>query len=249
MRFHDLPGEGLPIIFLHGLGCTSSMDYPDVACQPELAGHRAILLDLLGSGYSDKPARADYSVSGHARRVRKLIRHLELDHVGLYGHSAGGSIALEVAHALPDAVDVVVLGEGHLDAKGGAFSTRFAGMADTADDPRLPQEFSKYLASLRQVENDGRYAAAVASTLPQAAWGLSRSLIEGSALSWRDILYSLPCPVTCLFGGHTTDAEKAELLSHHVPVDTVPDAGHSMAWENPHGLAQAIARAIARVGN
>jgi len=33
IRYHDLPGEGVPIVFIHGLGCASSMDYPYVATQ------------------------------------------------------------------------------------------------------------------------------------------------------------------------------------------------------------------------
>ncbi|MEI8632705.1 hypothetical protein P4S72_13375 [Vibrio sp. PP-XX7] len=28
LRYHDLPGEGTPIIFIHGLGCAASFDYP-----------------------------------------------------------------------------------------------------------------------------------------------------------------------------------------------------------------------------
>ena len=31
-----------------------------------------------------------------------------------------------------------------------------------------------------------------------------------------------------------------ELPKHNVNVKTIKNAGHSMAWENPHGLAQAI---------
>jgi pimeloyl-ACP methyl ester carboxylesterase len=37
MRYHDLPGPGMPVIFIHGLGCAGSFDYPEVAGQPVLA--------------------------------------------------------------------------------------------------------------------------------------------------------------------------------------------------------------------
>ena len=33
----------------------SSFDYPEVAAQTDLINHRRILIDLLGSGFSDKP--------------------------------------------------------------------------------------------------------------------------------------------------------------------------------------------------
>ena len=37
LRFHDLPGEAPPLLFVHGLGCASSCDYPRVAADPALA--------------------------------------------------------------------------------------------------------------------------------------------------------------------------------------------------------------------
>jgi pimeloyl-ACP methyl ester carboxylesterase len=45
---------------------------------------------------------------------------------------------------------------------------------------------------------------------------------------------------------HLLTAQLAELgkprvEAHGIPVGIVPHAGHSMAWENPEGLAQLIA--------
>lgn len=54
MRYHDLPGKGMPILFIHGLGCAGTFDYPEVAAQDSLKNHRCILVDLLGAGCSDK---------------------------------------------------------------------------------------------------------------------------------------------------------------------------------------------------
>lgn len=28
VRWHDLPGTGDPVVFIHGLGCASSYEYP-----------------------------------------------------------------------------------------------------------------------------------------------------------------------------------------------------------------------------
>ena len=59
LRYHDFPGEDEPILFIHGLGCAATFDYPDVATQQALKNHRRILVDLLGAGYSDKPVDFD----------------------------------------------------------------------------------------------------------------------------------------------------------------------------------------------
>ena len=66
IRYHDFPGEGAPILFIHGLGCAGSFDYPQVAAQEELCENRRILVDLLGSGFSDRPDDFGYKVSDHA---------------------------------------------------------------------------------------------------------------------------------------------------------------------------------------
>src|SRR5260370_14340777 len=54
LRFLDVPGSGTPLVFIHGLGCASSCDYPQVIADPALTGRRSILVDLLGSAYSDR---------------------------------------------------------------------------------------------------------------------------------------------------------------------------------------------------
>ena len=47
--YHDIPGSGAPLVFIHGLGCASSSDYPSVVSDAMLTGRRSILVDLLGS--------------------------------------------------------------------------------------------------------------------------------------------------------------------------------------------------------
>src|SRR5688500_3010206 len=56
IRYHDLPGGGTPLLFIHGLGSASSLEFPRIARDPALAGRRTVLIDLLGSGFSDRPA-------------------------------------------------------------------------------------------------------------------------------------------------------------------------------------------------
>ena len=36
IRYHDFPGNDIPIMFIHGLGCAGSFDYPEVATQEAL---------------------------------------------------------------------------------------------------------------------------------------------------------------------------------------------------------------------
>ncbi len=77
MRYQDFPGNECPILFIHGLGCAGSFDYPQVATQNKLKKHRCIIVDLLGAGYSDKPSDFEYSVSAHASYLKNFVDDLE----------------------------------------------------------------------------------------------------------------------------------------------------------------------------
>lgn len=91
MRYHDFPGDDMPILFIHGLGCAGSFDYPGVASQAPLKNHRRILVDLLGAGYSDKPTDFAYTVEDHAAYLPEFITSLNLGPFFL-GHSLGGAV-------------------------------------------------------------------------------------------------------------------------------------------------------------
>ncbi|KFC06574.1 2-hydroxy-6-oxo-6-phenylhexa-2,4-dienoate hydrolase [Trabulsiella guamensis ATCC 49490] len=73
VRWQDLPGSGVPLIFVHGLGCASSCEYPRVVVDKAFGGKRAILLDLPGCGYSEKPRDYSYSISEQAIVVAELV--------------------------------------------------------------------------------------------------------------------------------------------------------------------------------
>ncbi len=73
------------------------------------------------------------------------------------------------------------------------------------------------------------------------------SLVRGSTPTWREQLVARREPRVVLFGERSLpDADHVRLVQGHVPVAAVPGAGHSMAWEDPSGLAAAIAAACAR---
>lgn len=94
LRYQDLLGDDLPILFIHGLGCASSFDYPQVASIVGLTQHRRILVDLLGSGYSHKLDQFDYSAACHADYLEKLVGALKLESLVVYGHSMGRAVAI-----------------------------------------------------------------------------------------------------------------------------------------------------------
>ena len=61
--YHDFPGALPTLVMLHGLGSASSSWFPRAARHPRLQGHRCVLVDLLGYGYSDRPPDHSYTMA------------------------------------------------------------------------------------------------------------------------------------------------------------------------------------------
>ncbi|AEW04007.1 alpha/beta hydrolase fold protein [Sulfobacillus acidophilus DSM 10332] len=222
IRYHDFPGDGIPILFIHGLGCAGSFDYPDVATQSSLAGYRRILVDLLGSGFSDKPNDFTYTISDHAEYLADFVTSLNLDHFVLFGHSMGGAIALSLAARCRDRLAQIVLSEANLDGGGGAFSQSIVAYIEREF---LDRGFYEIIMHNQQTSNE-TWAASCALTSPLALYRSAQSLIAGQNPSWREILYALDCPKTFIFGEYSLPDPNLQMLQDHgVQIEVVPNAG------------------------
>ncbi|HEX4668935.1 MAG TPA: alpha/beta fold hydrolase [Solirubrobacterales bacterium] len=100
---YDSYGSGdRAIVLVHGLLMNRRMFE---RLGPALAerGNRAICVDLLGHGRSDRPEDLRlYSMPLFARQVAALLDHLELDSAVVGGTSLGANVALELATHEPE---------------------------------------------------------------------------------------------------------------------------------------------------
>ncbi len=241
IRYHDLTGEETPIIFIHGLGCASSFDYPQVASIKHLYNHRRILLDLLGSGFSDKPNKFTYTIEDHANYLAELIEYLGLTKLIAYGHSMGGSIAITLASRCVERIESIIISEANLDSGGGFFSKKIASYNEN-DYSSIGH--SKIIQDSREDSNEN-WAVGLIHSLPIAINRESKSLVAGQTPSWRELFYNLNISRTFIFGKNSLPDPDLEVLKkQNVHIEIVEKAGHSMAWENPEGLALAIKNGI-----
>lgn len=79
----DFPGAGPAGVYLHGPGRSAIADSPVIAIVPALGRRRALLVDLLGHGFSERPPAFDYSSEGHALAVAALLFDRGLAAVGV----------------------------------------------------------------------------------------------------------------------------------------------------------------------
>ena len=241
LRYHDLPGHGAPLLMLHGLGCASSFDYPRLLAEPALAGRRALLVDLLGFGFSDKPDDFRYDTGSQALALSQWLERLDLPAVDLFGHSMGGSVAIELATLQPGRVRRLVAAEPNLDSGGGSFSRALA-----AWDERdyIARGHADIIAACRG--DNPAWAGSMAVASPLAAHRAAAELVKGRPVSWREQLLALTMPRCLIFGERSLPDPDTEWLPRHgIATRIVADAGHSLALDNPAGLAAAIAGALA----
>jgi pimeloyl-ACP methyl ester carboxylesterase len=103
-------GTGDPVVLIHGSGpgVTSYANWRLVL--PALAENfRVVAPDMVGFGFSERPANIEYGVQTWADQVVGLMDTLELPKAHLVGNSFGGAIALRIATQHPDRVGKLVL--------------------------------------------------------------------------------------------------------------------------------------------
>lgn len=241
LRYHDLPGSGVPLLFVHGLGCASSSDFPRVAADAALAGRRRLLLDLLGAGFSDRPSDFAYTIAAHAETLAALIRHLALPRLDIVGHSMGGAVAIAASSLCPALVAQLVLLEPNLDAGGGVFSRALAAMSEQEFVTRGQQR----LARLASRTGSPLWAGSLLASHAPAVHRAAVSLVQGAQPSWRSQLLALTMPRSVVVGERSfPQPDMQQLAAQGVAVHVLADAGHAMSEDNPAGLAALLAHLL-----
>src|SRR5262249_20310078 len=107
-RLHltDQPGEGPPLVLLHGFPDDSRI-YDRLL--PLLAPGRVLALDWLGYGRSERAAPSPFDPSDHGRSIAAVLDTLEVAQAVLVGHDASGPDAVDFALAEPGRVAHLIL--------------------------------------------------------------------------------------------------------------------------------------------
>ncbi len=96
------------LILIHGF-TASTYVWKTVAPLLAEKDFHVIAVDLLGFGFSDKPAWFEYSIVSQARMIERLMDRLGIGRATLIGSSYGGAIASTLALDYPERVEKLVL--------------------------------------------------------------------------------------------------------------------------------------------
>lgn len=107
IAYVELPGTGVPVVLVHGVG--SSIDtWGDIPQRLAAAGRAVVAVDLLGHGGSGV-GNGDFSLGANASAIRDLLGHLGHERIHLVGHSLGGGVSLQLAYQFPHLLESLTL--------------------------------------------------------------------------------------------------------------------------------------------
>lgn len=252
-----------PAVALHGfaLNCRS---WDEVA--PALSDQlHWYALDQRGHGLSDRAADlADYSRDHMADDIRGFIERAALDRPIVIGHSMGGMNAMTFASQHPQALRALILVDvGPEVTVDGAQQVRqfVAGPyeMDSLDawvehthkyyPYRSKEGIRKRLAvSLRETP-EGKLAKQFDERFRQAEF---RGVADSRSDIW-ETARGLRCPTLLLHGEKSPvlkreQAERFAEAVESVRLVTIPEAGHSVAGDQPQAFAEAVRAFLAELG-
>jgi pimeloyl-ACP methyl ester carboxylesterase len=236
-----IPGAGPTIVFLHGLGCAGSRDWPPIAGSAALVGRASLWFDLLGFGLSDRPAGFSYDLAHQADLVVEELSERP-GPIALVGHSMGGTLAVLVAERLAGTGRppvAVVLAEPNLRAQDASTSAQVAAMPLDA----FVAGWSAWCAGL----GSPWYRASVALADPVAYHRSAVSLVRhGHGMLGRFVALDVANKAYLLgeLSDQAAQGTAALTAAAGIRVVTVAGSGHELAADAPGAFAAAVAALI-----
>ncbi len=105
------PGAGKAVAVIPGL-FGGSFTFRKVIPLLVAQGFRPIVIEALGTGFSSRPLKADYSLAAQSHRIAAVLDSLNAGPVLVLAHSLGAAIAFRLAIDRPDLVRGIVSLEG-----------------------------------------------------------------------------------------------------------------------------------------
>ena len=248
-------GAGEPIVLLHGFPTSSHVWKKLVPLLP--AGHRVVVLDLLGFGRSDRPGAHDITLGAHASRVVALLDELKIEQACIVGHDIGGGIAQILAVRHPARVSRLCLVDSVAFDDWPCAPVKFGRLVAPAS-PLLPpatvlaitrrEMMRGYVDQDRGLRSVDRYLRPFEGAAGRNALiAHLRALHARETMAIAPSLGSIAVPTAVVWGAGDPFLPLAsgERLARTIPratLDVLPRARHFTPEEAPSSLASIIAR-------
>ena len=251
-------GAGEPVVLLHGFPTSGHLWSDVVPLLP--AGHRVVVVDLLGYGRSDHPLAHSVSVDAHADRIVQFFDELRIDRACVVGHGLGGGVAqsLAVRHAARVS-KLCLVASLTFDAWP---TMRARGVHAIAPLGRVLPPAALVRAVRRTLARGYRGPTRAARSIDlylrpfgsaegrDALVAHLRALTSGENAALARRLSEIGAPTTIVWGEHDriTPVGASARLARAIPnaERVVVDAHHMLPEEDPRPLAEAISALLRR---
>ena len=252
-------GAGEPVVFLHGFATSGHLWSDVVSLMP--AGHRLVVLDLLGYGRSDPAADRPLTLHSHAERVVALLEALGIARACIVGHGVGGAVAQSLAVHWPERAARLALVSS---IAFGGWATRQVRLARvtlpvTRHLPpawllslvrtELERGFSDPARATHSIDKFMRPFATVDGRDALARHVQSLDTRETAALGAR--LGEIACPTTIVWGAEdpflpVALGRRLAAAIPHATLEVIEGARHFLPEEAPRQVADALAELLGR---
>ncbi|MDH3371910.1 MAG: alpha/beta fold hydrolase [Gammaproteobacteria bacterium] len=234
-------GEGPAVVLLHGSGPGASgySNFKQNIDAIVSAGCRAIVMDMVGFGYSSKPVDRDYTTEFFASTVKAALEAIGVERAALFGNSLGGAICIRLALDHPDFVtSLIMMAPGGIEeretyfAMPGISKMVSSFVSGELDRDGLRKILEMLVFDSRNVSDelvDERYA--ILQNQPREV--LSRMVIP----SMEDSLQDIRCPIVGFWGQNdefnpVSGAQKFLERCSDCRFTIVTDCGHWVMLEH-----------------
>ncbi|MBM4460674.1 MAG: alpha/beta hydrolase [Chloroflexi bacterium] len=105
--YHEVHGEGSPLVLLHGALVDHRMWQPQIT--PFSQEFQVIVYDMRGHGKTGGSQKARYTAQLLANDLDVLLQHLKAERIILCGLSLGGMVAQAFATTYPERISALIL--------------------------------------------------------------------------------------------------------------------------------------------
>ena len=260
--WYEVVGSGTktPILVLHG-----GPGYPSYYLNPlkALATERSIIFfDQLGCGRSDSLTDTTLmTIDAYVAQTRKLLEHLKIEKVIIYGHSWETTLGTEYYKKYPNTIEAMILGSPCIDSDMWQSDTDKL-VAQLPDAIRIPIEnhVKKFIPDTTALKNatDYFYHEFYTRKLPvskdiksaDSSWytkngrvynymfGVEEYSIDGTLKGYdgKEILKKIKVPVLYITGEYDTatpsTVKKYQEITPNSRIEIIKNAGHQTLNDN-----------------
>lgn len=149
-----LTNPGRPLVFIHGIGAGASSFMWRKNFDELASDFRVYAIDLLGFGFSDKPAAAPYAADLFVEIISDFIREVVGGPANVVASSLGATYAVLAADEHPELIGSLILnapaGYDKLNTRPGMAGAAFYGLLQS---PVLGTSFYNVMASERSIRD------------------------------------------------------------------------------------------------